>query len=62
VAFLSVASGLAVFGDLFASLVKRQSNIKDFGAVMPGHGGVLDRLDSLVFVAPYFYLVASVIK
>ncbi|GHU86312.1 phosphatidate cytidylyltransferase [Clostridia bacterium] len=60
--FLLVSSGLAVFGDLFASLVKRQSNIKDFGAIMPGHGGVLDRLDSLVFVAPYFYLVASVIK
>ncbi|MDR2817566.1 MAG: phosphatidate cytidylyltransferase [Oscillospiraceae bacterium] len=60
--FLSVASGLAVFGDLFASLVKRQSDIKDFGTIMPGHGGVLDRLDSLIFVAPYFYLVASVIK
>ncbi|GHV29568.1 phosphatidate cytidylyltransferase [Clostridia bacterium] len=62
IVFLLVSSGLAVFGDLFASLVKRQSNIKDFGAIMPGHGGALDRLDSLVFVAPYFYLVARVVN
>jgi phosphatidate cytidylyltransferase len=56
------AAVLAVVGDLVASLVKRQNNVKDFGNIMPGHGGVLDRLDSLFFVAPYFYLVERMVN
>jgi phosphatidate cytidylyltransferase len=56
-----IASALAVFGDLFMSLVKRQFGVKDFGRIMPGHGGVLDRLDSLIFVAPYFFVLVSVL-
>jgi phosphatidate cytidylyltransferase len=45
-------------GDWAASAVKRAVNIKDYGNIMPGHGGVLDRLDSVLFVAPvvYFYI------
>lgn len=43
---------MAILGDLAASAIKRQCNIKDFGNILPGHGGVLDRFDSIMFVAP----------
>ena len=42
----------AVFGDLCFSVIKRQTGIKDYGSIFPGHGGILDRFDSLVVVAP----------
>ncbi len=45
-------SGISMLGDLSASLLKRNYGIKDFGKIMPGHGGVMDRFDSLIFVAP----------
>ena len=48
---------LGVLGDLIASYFKRQSNIKDYGSVIPGHGGVMDRLDSFLLVGPAFYLI-----
>jgi len=44
------------FGDLTASAIKRFCKIKDFGKIMPGHGGILDRFDSLMFVAPIVYI------
>ena len=52
--FLSL---IGVLGDLVASVIKRQTGIKDFGNIMPGHGGVMDRFDSVVLISPFVYLV-----
>lgn len=52
-----ILAPLSVVGDLFASMIKRRAGIKDFGNIMPGHGGVMDRFDSVVFIAPILYLV-----
>ena len=54
------ASVAGQFGDLTASAIKRYCKIKDFGNIMPGHGGVLDRFDSLMFVAPIVYLFIKI--
>ncbi|MCX6381778.1 MAG: phosphatidate cytidylyltransferase [Armatimonadetes bacterium] len=51
-----IAGTFGPLGDLFESALKRELSIKDFGGIMPGHGGILDRFDSLLFVTPLIYL------
>ena len=48
-------------GDLFFSYLKRKSNIKDFGNILPGHGGILDRIDGLLLGVPVGYLTVLII-
>ena len=53
--------GLGIAGDLFESLLKRSANVKDSSALIPGHGGALDRIDALLFVVPGYYLILSLL-
>lgn len=55
-----ILSVVAHTGDLFASMLKREQNKKDFGNILPGHGGILDRFDSLIMIAPLIYFLANI--
>ena len=48
---------LGMAGDLFASAIKRSVGIKDYGKLIPGHGGILDRVDSIIMIVPVMYLM-----
>lgn len=59
-AFISGAGALiSMVGDLTASAIKRNYDIKDYGRLIPGHGGILDRFDSVIFTAPIIYFLAA---
>ena len=50
-----------MIGDMAASAIKRNKDIKDYGSLIPGHGGILDRFDSVIFVAPIIYFLLMII-
>lgn len=60
VIFTVISSLLSQIGDLIASFIKRKCGIKDFGNLIPGHGGILDRFDSMLFVSPILYLLSII--
>ena len=57
-----VGALIAVAGDLAASAIKRNYNVKDYGKLIPGHGGILDRFDSVIFTAPVVYWAVVIIN
>lgn len=57
-----ILSVVSMFGDLAASVIKRNYGIKDYGNLIPGHGGVMDRIDSAIFVWPAMYAILNIIN
>ena len=59
--FAVVLSIVSQIGDFVASSIKRYAEVKDYGNLLPGHGGMLDRVDSVIFIAPLLYILVSLI-
>ena len=59
--FCLIVSLISQIGDLFISYLKRKANIKDTGKILPGHGGILDRVDGIIFAIPFSYLLLKFI-
>ncbi len=57
-----VGGAISQIGDLFASSIKRYKNVKDYGKIMPGHGGVLDRFDSVIILSYVFYVAYTTVN
>lgn len=57
-----IGAAISVIGDLAASAIKRDSNIKDYGTLIPGHGGILDRFDSIILIAPVIYYLTLMLS
>jgi phosphatidate cytidylyltransferase len=55
--FCLLISLISQLGDLFISLIKRKAKIKDTGNLLPGHGGILDRMDGIIFAVPFSYFL-----
>lgn len=56
----AVGAGISMVGDLAASAIKRNHNIKDYGNIIPGHGGIMDRFDSVIYVAPIIWVLLQI--
>ena len=54
----AIGGAVSEIGDLAASAIKRNHNIKDYGNCIPGHGGIMDRFDSVIFTTPIIYCLA----